>query len=241
MPVATPVTAEEIYKGLLAELRYFETTSVSPKEFNYHIWRGMLQWIRNRYWSTGNHQAEKDDLDVLKIVTDGWAGSPSPLTNLGGNQPYIDLPDDYLHLLSVGVRVRFKNVPCQIDGQLSEYVPSTPLKEDERFAVGQDYYKLPQAIWPDIYHNHRDRKLTFFVGDSTVEDVIISYYRYPQRIEFNPGGVNVDSEFAWEQAMQIIRFTAVDLLEKTQNPRWQSMSAEEQKHFLQSPPPNVMV
>ena len=239
-----PVSAIEVYQGVLAELKHYNTTSMTPDEFNYHAWVSLLEWVKNKYWATDAHQSQMDDLDIIKVVTDGVAGSPSPIPNadVSGDAAlaFIDLPDDYLHLLAVGVKVKYKNVPCETDDTESNYVSATNLKEDERFAIGNDYYAKPEAVWPTIYYNQRNRKLTFNTGDSLLLDCIISYYRYPVRIFFDvndPTG-GTACEFEWEQVMEIIKYITASYLETTSNPRWQTMTAEQQKHFKQYPMPN---
>ena len=152
------VTSTDVYKAVLAELKHYNTTSMTPDEFNYHIWIATLEYVKNRYWAHEQHQKQIDDLSVIKIVTDGVAGYPAPLVNLGpaiAGQEYVDLPADYLHLLAVSVKVLYKNVPCETDGTLSNYISATHLKDDSRFTIEDDYYKKPVAEWPNLYYDQR--------------------------------------------------------------------------------------
>lgn len=237
------VSATDVYKGVLAELKHYNTTSMTPDEFNYHIWIATLEYVKNRYWAHEQHQKQIDDLSVIKIVTDGKAGFPAPLVNEGpavAGQEYVTLPDNYLHLLAVSARVKYYNVPCETDGNLSNYVAATHLKDDQRFVVDDDYYERPGAEWPNLYYDQRGDKLTFYCGDSIVQDVMISYLRVPVRIFFDvTGAAHVDSEFNWPQTLEIIKHCVVSYLETIKDPRINTMLPVNERNFLQTPPPNV--
>ena len=237
------VTSREVYQAVLAELKHYNTTSMTPDEFNYHIWAGELEYVKNRYWAHDQHQKAIDDLDVIKIVTDGIAGMPIPLVNEGADvagQEYITLPDDYLYMLAVAVKVKYQNVDCEEDGDISPYTAATHLKDDKRFVVNDDYYSRPQAIWSNIYYNHRSNVLTFYAGESIVQEVQLVYLRKPVRIVFDPTGQNnVDSEFAWPQVLEIVKHTVISYLETISSPRVQTMAAVDARNFNQFPPPNV--
>ena len=234
------VTATEVYKAVLAELKHYNTTSMTPDEFNYHIWIAELEYVKNRYRAHEQHQKQIDDLSVIKVVTDGVASYPNPLVNEGpavAGKEYVTLPTDYLHLLAVSVRVRYKGVPCKTDNTLSDYTAATHLKDDLRYVVGDDYYKKPIAEWPNLYYDQRGNKLTFNCGSSVVQDVMIAYLRVPQRIFFDVAGVNhVDSEFAWPQTLEIVKHCVISYLETIRDPRVQSMLPINERNFLQTPP-----
>jgi hypothetical protein len=237
------VTAIEVYKAVLAELKHYNTTSMTPDEFNYHIWIAELEYVKNRYWAHEQHQKQIDDLSVIKVVTDGVAGFPVPLVNEGPaltGKEYITLPTNYLHLLAVSVRVKYKNVPCETDGTLSDYTAATHLKDDKRFVVHDDYYQKPSAEWPNLYYDQRGNKLTFQCGVSVVQDVMISYLRLPVRITFDiTGQNNVASEFEWPQTLEIVKHCVISYLETIKDQRVQSMLPINERNFLQTPPPNV--
>lgn len=238
------VSAKEVYQAVLAELKHYNTTSLTPQEFNYHIWIAELEYVKNRYWAYEQHQKQIDDLDILRVVTDGVAGSPAPLPNEGANvagQEFITLPENYLHLLAVSARAKYYDVPCQTDGTLSGFIACTHLKDDMRYVVMDDYYRKPLAVWPRLYYDQRERKLAFLAGKSIVQDVQIVYLRYPKRIEFdvqNPSG-GVGSEFHWEQTLEIVKHCTISYLETIKDPRLQSMLAVDGKNFNQFAPPNA--
>ena len=237
------VPATEVYKAVLAELKHYNTTSMTPTEFNYHIWIAELEYVKNRYWAHEQHQKQIDDLSVIKVVTDGVAGYPMPLPNEGPNTAgleYVTLLQDHLYLLAVGVQVKYYSVPCEVDGQLSPFTAATPLKDDERFVVSEDYYMKPIAEYPNLYYSQRGKRLTFNCGNSIVQSVMLSYLRLPQRIVFNEtGGPHVDCEFEWPQALEIVKHCVISYLETIKDPRVQSMIGVNDRNFQQSPPPNV--
>lgn len=238
-------TATEVYKAVLEELLHYNTTSMSPEQFNYRIWDAELTYVTNRYWAHEQHQKSIDDLDVIKVVTDGVAGFPAPLVALGpgtAGTEYIELPEDYLHLTAVSAKVKYKNVPCQEDGSLSNYIACTPLKDDKRWAVDDDFYQEPIAEWPNLYYDQRGKKMTFRAGDSIVQSVMLAYLRYPKRIFFDVNNVaHVDSEFTWKQTIEIVKLCAQIYIEAIESPRINTQPIiTEQKNFLQTPPPNVI-
>lgn len=237
------VLAVDVYKAVLSELKHYNTTSMTPDEFNYHIWIATLEYVKNRYWAHEQHQKQIDDLSVIKVVTDGVAGYPAPLVNLGpaiSGQEYVQLPANYLHLLAVSVKVRYVSVPCKADNTLSDYIAATHIKDDSRFVVGDDYYKRPTAEWPNLYYDQRGNKLTFNCGLSVVQSAMIAYLRLPQRIFFDVTGLaHVPSEFAWPQTLEIVKHCTISYLETIKDQRVQSMLPINERNFLQTPPPNV--
>jgi hypothetical protein len=237
------VSSEKVYKAVLKELKHYNTTSMTPEEFNYHIWVAQLEYVENRYWAHEKHQKQIDDLDVIRIITDGIAGAPSPLPNEGADvagEEYVSLPVDYLHLLAVGVKVKYMGDECNPDGSLSDYIAATPLKDDKRFVATTDYYSLPRPEWPNLYYSQRQKKLVFQAGQSIVQHVKLSYLRYPKRIVFDPSGTaNVDSEFSEEQTKAIVKLCVQDYLETIESQRTQGFVAVNDRDFNQFPPPNV--
>lgn len=237
------VTSEQVYKAVLKELKHYNTTSMTPDEFNYHIWVGQLEYVKKRYWAHEQHQKQIDDLDIIRIITDGIAGNPIPLPNEGANvagQEYITLPEDFMYLLAVGVKVQYQGDECQPDGSLSDYISATPLKDDKRFVATTDYYSLPRPEWPNLYYTQRGGKMVFKAGDSIVQHVLLSYLRYPIRIVFDPTGAgHVDSEFNEQQTNEIVKETVEKYLETIESRRTQSFIGVNDRNFNQFPPPNV--
>jgi len=237
------VLAIDVYKAVLAELKHYNTTSMTPDEFNYHIWISELEYVKNRYWAHEQHQKSIDDLSVIKVVTDGIAGYPAPINNAGPNiagQEFINLPADYLYLLAVAVQTKMYNVPCVTNGTVSDYIACTHLKDDKRYVVTDDYYQKPIAEWPNLYYDQRGTKLTFNCGDSIVQKVKLAYLRLPARITFDPTGQNsINSEFEWPQVLEIVKHCTISYLETIKDPRMQSMLPITERNFLQNPPPNI--
>jgi hypothetical protein len=92
-----------------------------------------------------------------------------------------------------------------------------------------------------MYYDQRGRKLTFRAGDSTVENVQIVYLRYPIRIVFDETGQNhIDSEFEWEQTLEIVKLCVRTYLEAIESARTQSNIQVDSLNFNQNPPPGIM-
>ena len=239
------VTSETVYRAILKELKHYNTTSMTPEEFNYHIWIAELEYVKDRYWAHEKHQKQIDDLDVIRVITDGIAGAPIPLPNEGANvagQEYINMPEDYLHLLAVGVKVTYFGEECKADGSQSpDHIAATPLKDDKRYVAETDYYSLPRAEWPNLYYTQRLGKMVFRAGQSIVNEVKLSYLRYPLRIVFDPldSSNNVDSEFGEAQTNEIVELCVESYLETIESRRTSSFVGIKDRNFNQFPPPNV--
>jgi len=65
------MTATEIYKSFLLEIRKFNTSTVDPDEFNRRINIGQRKWLNAKAPLTELTQDIIDDLQMIRVVTDG--------------------------------------------------------------------------------------------------------------------------------------------------------------------------
>lgn len=237
------MTAQEVFRSVLNELEHEYTKSMTPEEFNHHIAIAEYEWIKTRYWAHEQHEKSIDDLQLIKVITDGIAGMPNPIPNAGqpiAGREYIDMPIDLLFLLNVAVVARYKNVPCEKNGTLSPPIAATYLPDDRMRTVIADYYHKPIAKFPRLYYMRRDNKMVFSLGESIVEYVYLTYLKKPAAPQLDNLGNNVvNPNWAYAQQVEIIKWCVHSYLGKIEEIRFQTESALLGKSFEQYPPPNV--
>lgn len=238
------MTAKEMYRACLTELQYQSTRTMTPEEFNYHIEVGTIEYVKTRYMCYERFQKPIDDLQVLKVQTDGIGGMPPPLLPNGTvpNAQTLNLPIDYFRLTAVAVVVRYFKEPCKTDGSLSDRIACTPLKDDQWGLIFSDYYKKPAPRFPRLYYTQRNNQFVFLAGLSLVHQVYLSYIRTPVFVKVDDNGESVvDSEFKAEQSYEIVKWTVSSYLEKIEEMRQQTFAAFLQQSFespnVQQTPP----
>ncbi len=240
------MTAQEVYIAFLNELKQENTTSVTPAEFNYHIWRSEIEYVKNRYFAFDQHQKSIDDLSFLTIETIGVAGMPLPLLNQGLNQSkkeYFDLPEDLLILVNVEIMAEAQNDSCYKDGEISDKIAAKFLSGDRDKVIYNSYYSKPRLEYPNVYYKIRNNKIIPVIGDSIAKECIITYLKYPTKIEVDEtSGLSItNSEFKDMQTLEIVRHAVLSYLETIESQRTPSMAQIENKNFNQFPPPNYYV
>ena len=239
------MTAEEVYKSVLKELKQEYTTSITPEEFNHHIWVAEIEYVKTRYWAHEQHQKTIDDLRTIKVMTDGIGGMPNPLIASGSalpNSQFVTLPEDYMHLTAVSAIVEYVNEPCKKNGTLSDPIACSFLPDDKEKLVLGDFYSKPKPAFPRLYYSQRGNVLVFKAGSSIVRKVFLNYLRYPKRIaiDVNTGASIQDSEFLDEQTIEIVKWCVHSYLEKIEEMRVQTMALIQSKNFEQFPSVNQL-
>jgi len=156
------MTFGEIYDAFLAEIKHENTTSATPDEFNYHIWREELDYVKKRYFAHQQNQKSIDDLSFVNIETNGLVGMPQPLTNNGINQAgkeYFQMPEDLLILTSVLIIGQYKNVSCRKDGTKSKPIAARYLSDDRYGVVTNSYYSQESLEYPCCYYKVRNHAI----------------------------------------------------------------------------------
>ena len=240
------MTAQEVYEAFLHELKQENTTSATPTEFNYHIWRAELEYVTTRYWSFDQHQKSIDDLDVITVETNSIAGSPAPLINSGANvsgQEYFIIPEDLLILLNVAISCKIYGDSCVKDGTLKNFTAARFLSADREKVVHESYYSKPSYEYPTLYYKIRSGNIIPVIGENIAQECIITYLKYPDKIEVdaNTGTSITDSPFGDSQTLEIVRMGVLSYIETIESNRTQSMAFIENRKFLQNPLPNTFI
>ena len=247
------MTGQQVYEAFLHELKQENTTSATPIEFNYHIWRSQLEWVTTRYWAFDQHQKSIDDLDVITIETNGIAGMPVAITNSGSNvsgQEYFVIPEDLLILLNVAFSLKVYGDSCITDGTDKTFTAAKFLSADREKVVSESYYSSPSHEYPTIYYRIRNGNILPKMGSSIAQECVITYLKYPTKIEVDPttgisvtdsNGNIISSPFGDSQTLEIVRMAVLSYIETIESNRTQSMAFIENRKFIQNPLPNTFI
>ena len=156
------MTSKQLYEDVLIELRKENAPNILLEDFNYLANKSIYQYINKRYNIYDVNQQTTDDLRVLKSkatlipikVADNEYGG---LTTIGDSHMatyYVDLPDDYLHLLNCIVIYKVKKTYKCYDAGDTWRAAATRLTADAYSQVLDNYWTQPTYKRPYYYiHN----------------------------------------------------------------------------------------
>lgn len=231
------MTAQETYRAVLAELRKNNTSTMTPAEFNYHAWVGQVEYVKTRYWGYDQHQKAIDDLQKITVVTDGVAGNPAPLANVGNNvqgEEAFALPKDgatpYMFLLNAQFRITYVNDPCNtgesgwVAGYARPYNENSQNVYDQSNETDRVHYRLSNDLvrpLPGTYNGY-------------VSGARISYLRYPVRmlLDETTGESVTDPELDDRVMMEVVKWISHSFLETIESYRLKTMEMVQGKTFV---------
>ena len=153
------MTARELYEYALIELNKLEAPSLLLEDYNYFINKAVQQYINLVYAKLEIDQQSTDDIRVLKASTILKPvklyenPSYSHLANgMFKSSYYVDLPEDYLHLLNciVEYKVGVANFKCYNKGDMV-YFAARKLTPDMYTQVLNNAYMRPMYKRPYYY------------------------------------------------------------------------------------------
>lgn len=159
------MTARQVYEGLLIELNKTEAPPLLLEDFNYIFQKGINQYVNKRYNIYDVNQQTTDDLRVLKAsmqLTPAKSTSynASAKGNLYGATYEVDLPPDYLHMLSCMCEYTLaKQIKCYNEGQLV-YFPARRLTSDSWSMIAINPYMSPMYKRPYYFINNVNSAVT---------------------------------------------------------------------------------
>ena len=159
-----------MFEYALIELNKVQAPSLLLEDYNYFINKAVNQYVNKVYNMYDVNQQKSDDVRVLKstavldpnVQTDYDKSDKSPLF---ATTYEVDLPDDYLHILSCVVEYGVvKNFKCYDEGDKVHF-GATRLTSDMFSQIINNYYMRPSYKQPYFYVNNittenRDRKST---------------------------------------------------------------------------------
>ena len=156
------MTSKQIYEATAIELNKVQAPALKLYEFNYFFNQAIRQFVNKVYNVYDVNQQTTDDLRVLKATATLMpAIAPSTgnkaLDYLRGATYFVDMPDDYLHLLNcICLFDVNKSKECWNAGDVM-VVGATKLTADSWSSVVDDVYNQPTKKRPYYYvHNQND-------------------------------------------------------------------------------------
>ena len=159
------MTSKQIYEATAIELSKVQAPALKLYEFNYFFNQAIRQFVNKVYNVYDVNQQTTDDLRVLK-ATATLQPQLAPSTGntaidyLRGATYFVDMPDDYLHLLNcICLFDVNKKKECWNAGDVM-VVGATKLTADSWSNVVDDVYNQPTKKRPYYYvHNQNDMYL----------------------------------------------------------------------------------
>ena len=167
------MTSKQIYEATAIELSKVQAPALKLYEFNYFFNQAIRQFVNKVYNVYDVNQQTTDDLRVLKATATlkpaiAESTGNKALDYLRGATYFVDMPDDYLHLLNcICLFDVNKNKECWNAGDVM-VVGATKLTADSWSSVVDDVYNQPTKKRPYYYvHNQND----VYVGtDGSLKD-----------------------------------------------------------------------
>ena len=166
------MTSKQIYEATAIELSKVQAPALKLYEFNYFFNQAIRQFVNKVYNVYDVNQQTTDDLRVLKATATLKPNLASSTGNkaidyLRGATYFVDMPDDYLHLLNcICLFDVNKRKECWNKGDVM-VVGATKLTADSWSSVVDDVYNQPTKKRPYYYiHNQND----LFIDDGAVSN-----------------------------------------------------------------------
>lgn len=156
------MTAKQVYEGVLVELNKVEAPSLLLEDFNYLFNKAVNQYTNKRYNIYDINQQTTDDLRVLKgsapnlpvKLASSLYGTQTGINSLYGATYEVNLPSDYLHILSCMCNFRVKKTHKCYDADTYVQFPARRLTADLWSQAVNNFYMRPMYKRPYFYiHN----------------------------------------------------------------------------------------
>ena len=156
------MTSKQIYEATAIELSKVQAPALKLYEFNYFFNQAIRQFVNKVYNVYDVNQQTTDDLRVLKATAtlkpkEADSTGNKAIDYLRGATYFVDMPDDYLHLLNcICLFDVNKRKECWNAGDVM-VVGATKLTADSWSSVVDDVYNQPTKKRPYYYvHNQND-------------------------------------------------------------------------------------
>ena len=155
-------TSKQIYEAIAIELNKVHAHTLKLYEFNYFVNQAINQFVNKVYNIYDTNQQTTDDLRVLKstasLLPKQYESTGNPAIDyLRGATYYVEMPDDYLHLLNCICLFNVNSKKdCWNKGDVM-VAGATRLTADSWSSVMEDFYNRPTKKHPYYYiHNQND-------------------------------------------------------------------------------------
>lgn len=249
------LTAEDMYKEFLNMIKKESTSVISPTYFNSIInVSGQDQWIKEKVVETELDQKRIDDLQKLRVVTDGigtyyvsvtetitlypiipdtsqnyvFSLPINPTTLINNNQSTTQHYSRYLRMLNVMFKINYVSNECELTG-ISDWMKANIMRSDKRAISYKNKYRKPKDS--RLYYEVINDKIRLITEtSSTGNSMRLEYLRYPRDIFFDPNRVtpnDVNCELPPQQQSEIVSLAAQTYLERAKDERYQSFLNEQ--------------
>jgi len=228
-------TGEKMFKYFLQEIRKTRTIVITPQRWTDFINPVVIDWIKTKLPENEFTQKRIDDLEAIKVLTDGrqypYIKAFNNISNIF-QIPYSseDHPA-YMH----GLSAEFGNinsdavddgdddirgVPNSVVISLNYQVPGKILRADNRVVRKDNPYRQPDdETW--MYFENRGGYIYGISKEKEFNRLILEYYSYPDEIKYGDG-VDEAGSFKPAQNKEIVDLAVVQYLEVVENPRLQT-------------------
>ena len=165
------MTSKQVYEATAIELSKVQAPALKLYEFNYFFNQAIRQFVNKVYNVYDINQQTTDDLRVLKATATlkpelATTTGNAAIDYLRGATYYVDMPDDYLHLLNcICLYDVTKQKDCWNQGDVM-VVGATKLTADSWSSVVDDVYNQPTKKRP-YYYIHNQNDIHFSNGELT--------------------------------------------------------------------------
>lgn len=165
------MTSKQIYEATAIELSKVQAPVLKLYEFNYFFNQAIRQFVNKVYNVYDINQQTTDDLRVLKATATlqpviAESTGNKAIDYLRGATYFVDMPDDYLHLLNcICLFDVNKRKECWNKGDVM-VVGATKLTADSWSSVVDDVYNQPTKKRP-YYYVHNQNDIDIIDGDVT--------------------------------------------------------------------------
>lgn len=218
--------AVQMYEGVLYEIDSTRSAELDVADFNYHVNAAVEKFL----------VADLNNYDLTQTITDKirpLVKKTAPLTlnaDNSTNVKSIALPNDYRHLVSCLVRLRYKQATVSFAVGAKRLDYSRRLTGDMEAVILNNVYLEPLVSDADLRLFHRVIGNTLYIEFDTpvrqnnsvvVEDVTIEYISQAPRIELDVDDQTIvtDTVFPPNINQEIVKICAQSFLENSGNQR----------------------
>ena len=164
------MTSKQIYEATAIELSKIQAPALKLYEFNYFFNQAIRQFVNKVYNVYDVNQQTTDDLRVLKatatlVPSIAESTGNKAIDYLRGATYFVDMPDDYLHLLNCICLFNVnKKKECWDKGDVM-VVGATKLTADSWSSVVDDVYNQPTKKRPYYYIHNQNNIHTEATGE----------------------------------------------------------------------------
>jgi len=227
-------TITEMYQEFLDGITKEESAIVPPEDFIRLINRSQSQWLVSKAPEGDTGQKRIDDLEIIRVVTDGvfeYNSVPLDLLSPVVVNQFELVPSgypSYFRLLNVMFQITYSGNSCFVDGVNSELLDASIMRADKRSST----FKNPMR-WPTderLYYEIIGNRIRLITGTSSIGyRARLEYYRYPLDMVYDEddSNNNVNCEFGSAQQYEICDIAIRIYLERKTDPRYQTILNEE--------------